>query len=68
MLFKKSTGLSGSQEKKDEATAKQCLEIIQETVGFLIKMWRDGLLGVPDDCCVWRNALVGGTYAKAAQG
>ena len=50
------------------ATAKQWLEIIQGTVGFLNKLGRDGILGVPADCCVWRNALVDGTYAKVAQG
>ena len=36
--------------------------------GILKKLGRDGLLGAPADCCVWRNALVDGTYAKAAQG
>jgi hypothetical protein len=35
--------------------------------GSLKKLGRDGLLGTPDDCCVWRNALLDGTYAKAAQ-
>ena len=49
-------------------TAKQWLEIIQGTVGILNKLGRDGILGVPADCCVWRNALVDGTYVKAARG
>ena len=35
--------------------------------GILKKLGRDGLLSAPADCCVWRNALVDGTYAKAAQ-
>ena len=50
------------------ATAKQWLEIIQGTVGFLKKLGRDGLLSTPTDCCVWSNALVDSTYAKAVQG
>ena len=50
------------------ATAKQWMEIIQETVGLFKKLGRDGLLSAPADCCVWRNALVDSTYAKAAQG
>jgi hypothetical protein len=50
------------------ATAKTWLEIIQGTVGLLKKMGRDGLLSPPSNCCVWRNALVDGTYVKAAQG
>jgi hypothetical protein len=29
---------------------------------------RDGLLGFPADCFVWRNVLMDGTYAKVAQG
>jgi hypothetical protein len=36
--------------------------------GIHKKLGRDGLLGAPADCCVWRNALVDGTYVKAAQG
>ena len=36
--------------------------------GIRKKFRRDGLLGIPAVCCVWRNALVYGMYVKVVQG